>query len=196
MRPRHFLLLHATLAVAAACGETLGLGKAQVPNAVDTVSLYAVSGTAVSRPSAYRILNSTSGFAVPGVVRTDQTSDFDFVFDIDSAGRPLLLPTAAVQLGRASGTQLVVADFDSLTLAPDRNYNLDSGLVLEQGTLAVVHSRATTCPSGIGATYYAKFFVITIDTSSTDPNGRRVDLQVLVDQNCGYRGLAPGLPTR
>jgi hypothetical protein len=195
MRPQSLILLVATTAVAAACGDTLGLGRAQVPNAVATVSLYAVSGTAVSRPSAYRILNSTSGFAVPGAVRTDQTSDFDFVFDIDTLGRALLLPTAAVQLGRASGTQLVVADFDSLALAPDRNYNLDSALVLEPGTVAVVHSRSTTCPSGIGAAYYAKIFVVTIDPSS-DPNGRRVDLKILVDQNCGYRGLALGLPTR
>ena len=193
MRLPNVLVLLAMAAVTAACGDTLGLGRAQIPNVVDTISLYAVSGTPVSRPSAYRILNGTSGFAIPGPVRTDQTSDFDFVFDIDTTGRALLLPTASVQLGRASGTQLVVADFDSLTLAPDRDYNLDSALSLVQGTLAVVHSRPTTCPSGIGARYYAKILVLTIDTSAAE---RRVDLQVLVDQNCGYRGLAPGLPTR
>lgn len=196
MRTQHIftvLVLAGGAAAALACGDPIGLGRAQIPNAVDTISLYAVSGTAVSRPSAYRILNSTSGFAVPGPVRTDQTSDFDFVFDIDTAGRALLLPTAAVHLGRASGTQLLVADFDSVKIAPDRNYNLDSALVLEQGTLAVVHSRSTTCPSGIGAAYYAKFLVITIDTTAAE---RRVDLQILVDQNCGYRGLATGLPPR
>lgn len=182
-------------AFTAACGDSLGLPKAQIPNIVDTVSLYALSGTQVGLPSAYRILLSSSGVSIPAAVRTDQTSDFDFVFDIDTAGRAVLMPTATVKLGRLSGTQLLVADFDSVTLAPDRNYNLDSALVLQQGTLAVVHSRPTQCPSGFGAVYYAKLLVLAIDTTSA-PGGRRVDLQVLVDSNCGYRGLATGLPLR
>jgi hypothetical protein len=38
---------------------------------------------------------------------------------------------------------------------------------------------------------YGKFEVLAIDTTA-----RRVDLRVLVDQNCGYRGLEPGFPSR
>jgi hypothetical protein len=39
--------------------------------------------------------------------------------------------------------------------------------------------------------YYAKIEVLAIDTIA-----RRIDLQVLVDQNCGYRGLETGIPPR
>jgi hypothetical protein len=39
--------------------------------------------------------------------------------------------------------------------------------------------------------YYGKAHVLAIDTLA-----RRIDLEMLVDQNCGYRGLEPGLPPR
>jgi len=35
--------------------------------------------------------------------------------------------------------------------------------------------------------------VLDIDTTST-PNGRRIDFEILNDLNCGYRGLEPGVP--
>jgi len=41
--------------------------------------------------------------------------------------------------------------------------------------------------------YYAKLHVLAIDTTS-GPNGRRIDFEILTDINCGYRGLAPGVP--
>ncbi len=38
---------------------------------------------------------------------------------------------------------------------------------------------------------YAKLRVVAIDTTA-----RRIDFRILVDQNCGYHGLAPGIPTQ
>jgi hypothetical protein len=36
---------------------------------------------------------------------------------------------------------------------------------------------------------YGKFLVLSID-----PTARSITMQALVDLNCGYRGLEPGLP--
>jgi hypothetical protein len=178
-------------ALVAACGEPLGLPRARVENRVETLSLYALSGTPLTTPSAYRLGD------LPRAVRTDVSADFDFAFDIDTAGRALLLPTGALDLGRLSGAQITTLPFDSIRIAPDRNYQLDSALVLDVGTVAILHSRPTDCRFGFSAAfyYYAKLRVLVIDTTS-GPNGRRIDFEILADTNCGYRGLEPGLPSR
>ncbi len=146
--------------VLAACGDVNGLLPAIYPNRTDTVSVYALTGTPVSTPSAYYILGRQ-------VVRTDQSPAFDFAFDIDSLGRGVLLPTGALKLGLQSGAQLSAVQFDSLKLAPSSGYKSHN--------------------------YFAKLHVLAIDTSSA-PGGRRIDLEVLTNINCGYRGLEPGLP--
>lgn len=186
MRPFLLLSLAATAATAAACGDPFGLPRPSFQNVVDTVSLYALSGTPIATPSAYRM-------EFRQVVRTDQTTQFDFAFDIDTAGRALLLPTGAMRLGRASGTQVSSVPFDSVRLAPDRGYDLDSALVLNVGTVAILQSRPTSCAFSVAGAFffYAKLEVVAVDTAA-----RRLDLHILVDQNCGYRGLEPGLPVR
>ena len=175
--------------VLAACGDVgTGLLPASVPNRTDTVSVYAVTGTPVTTPSGYWIFARQ-------VVRTDQSSVFDFAFDIDSLGRGLLLPTGALRLGRASGAQISGADFDSVRIAPSSGYKVDSAVVLTVNSVAVLHSRAVQCSFDYqpNHNYFAKLHVLAIDTTS-GPNGRRIDLEILTNINCGYRGLEPGLP--
>jgi hypothetical protein len=195
-RPRTFpiTLVAAVLAIAlaGACGDPFGLPRPNIPNQVDTVTLYALSGTPVTTPSGYRFFNSSNpAVSLPQPVRTDQSSDFDFVFDIDTAGRALLMPTAVLALGRLSGAQTTTTPFDSIKIAPDRNYNLDSALVVNVGTVAIVHSRPATCSFGISTVYYGKLRVVDVDMTL-----RRIEFEILVDTNCGYRGLEPGLPSR
>ena len=190
---RNFPIRHVVIAaplvfgLAVACGEPMGLPTASIPSVVDTVSLYALSGTPIAKPSAYRIQFP----AAP--IRTDQTSAFDFAFDIDTLGRALLLPTGALHLGLASGGQLSAEPFDSIEIAPNGNYHLDSAAVVDSGSVVVLHSRPTDCGFALTAVffYYAKLHVLAID-----PVARRIDFEILVDQNCGYRGLEPGLPRR
>ncbi len=55
----------------------------------------------------------------------------------------------------------------------------------------LAQSRLTTCSFGANASYYAKLRVLAVDTAA-----RRVHFEILVNTNCGYRGLEPGLPTR
>jgi len=59
------------------------------------------------------------------------------------------------------------------------------------GGRAIVHSRASQCSNLITVVYYAKIEILAVDTTS-----RKITFQVLVDDNCGYRGLEPGFPAR
>lgn len=176
--------------VLAACGDVPGLPAALYPNRTDSlVSVYALTGTPVTTPSAYLIVNRS-------VVRTDIiNATFDFVFDIDSLGRALLFPTGAVKLGRQSGVQRVTVPFDSLRYAPSGAYEVDSVVALTVGSVVALHSRSVQCSFDYQPVhnYFAKLEVLAIDSTS-GPNGRRIDFKILTDINCGYRGLEPGLP--
>ena len=181
------LLLLPCLALAAACGD-LALPKAQSDNVVDTVSLYALSGTPPSTPSAYWLGNFLAGGRT---VLIQDGGNFDFAIDLDSAYRAVLKPTGALRLGRNSGVQATTLPFDSIRIAPGGGFQLDSAVTVPVGGRAIVHSRQTTCDTGIAAVYYAKLEILTVDTAS-----RRIDFQILVDNNCGYRGLELGRPRR
>jgi hypothetical protein len=184
LRGAVFVVLAAALLVTAACGSTTGLPAASSANVVDTVSLYALDGTPLPAPSGYNVPSRS-------VVRTDRLASFDIAFNITAAGQPVLLPTGALGLGRASGIQLQSVGFDAVTLAPTSAYVDTTAVPVDSGTVVVVHSRPTTCAIGIVVFYYGKIAVLAIDTVA-----RRIDLQILVDQNCGYRGLEPGVPRR
>jgi hypothetical protein len=181
---RYFILGLLACAAIAACGNPNALPPAYITNAVDTVSLYALSGTPIALPSAYSIISNH-------VVRTDQGSPFDFAFDIDTTGTSRVYPTGALKLGQASGVLLSAQDFDSIKIAPTSTYNLDSSQVVNVNTVLILHSSSVSCSYGIPAFYYAKLHVLTIDTTSSV---RRIDFEILTNLNCGYRGLQPGVP--
>ena len=188
MPPCRALTLLAAPAVAAAaslvlaCGNTTGLPAPSIDNVVDTVSLYALRGTDISLPSAYSLEGAQT-------VRTDQTTALDFAFDFDSLGEPALFPTGAIHLGALSGLQVSTTAFDAVKLAPTGNYVFDKPIALDTGTVLLVRSRPTTCLFGVTVSLYAKLRVLGVDSTA-----RRLDFEILVDQNCGYRGLEPGLP--
>jgi len=181
---RYFILAFLACAAIASCGNPLGLPPAFISNVVDTVSLYALSGTPVSLPSGYSIIGQRA-------VRTDQGLPFDFAFDFDSTGQAVLLPTGALKMGKQSGLQISGQDFDSIKIAPTSNYNLDSAQVVDSNRVLILHSSTVTCSFNIPAVYYAKLYVVRIDTTSSE---RRIDFLILSDLNCGYRGLEEGVP--
>lgn len=185
MRHRRLSLgLPLIAALLAACDNTTGLLPPNTANVVDTISLFALDGTPVAAPSGYRLSDGA-------VVRTDQAIDIDFAFNITPAGQAVLLPTGALGLGRLSGIQTQSVPFDAITTAPNGQYVDTLPVAIDSGSVVVVHSRPIgTCVVGI-VFLYGKFEVLAIDTTA-----RRVDLRVLVDQNCGYRSLEPGLPSR
>ncbi|HYK83471.1 MAG TPA: hypothetical protein VEU55_10050 [Gemmatimonadales bacterium] len=172
------------LLLAAACGSSTGLPAAGIPNAVDTVSLYALNDGVVTDPS---------GFVLQGVqrVRTDQSPAVDFAFTFDSLHRPVLLPTQLLGLGALSSLQRAQTAFDAITTAPTGGWQPDSAVVADPGAVVLAASRPFTCFTGLTVSLYAKLRVLTVDTTA-----KRIDFEILVDQNCGYRGLQPGLPTQ
>jgi len=177
-------------AALAACGDSNLLPPATVRVTDDTLTLWALSGTPVSSPSAYDILDQL-------VARTDRTTLFDFAFDIrpDSASGdsvPVFVPRGAIGLSEEAGLMRVRADFDTLLLAPAEGYETSRAVRVDSGYVIVAHSRYTTCNWGIQSGLYAKIEPITIDRAS-----RSIRMRIAIDPNCGYRGLEAGtIPER
>src|SRR5207237_7711891 len=182
---RYLTLAFVVCAILASCGNPFGLPAAFLTNLVDTVTLYALSGTPVSQPSGYLIYGGNQ-------VRTDLSSQLDFAFDIDTADQAVLLPTAALKLTAGSGFQISPLAFDSIKIAPVTGYNHSTAFVVSEGDVILAQSsrgNALSCTFNIINPLYAKLHVIAIDDSS-----RTINFEILRDSNCGYRGLEPGLP--
>src|SRR2546428_7461741 len=119
MPPRHRFaapaLAGAVLLALAACTQPLGLPPPVLSNFVDTIALFALDGTPLTTPSAYKLSGRQ-------LVRTDRSADFDFAFNIEASNRAVLLPTGTVGLPQSSGIQVATTTFDALTVAPTGGY--------------------------------------------------------------------------
>lgn len=184
MRKSASFVVLASLALAAGCSNR-GLGTPGIENTVDTVLIGALVGTPISVPSAYGI---NPGFAGP--LRTDQTSAFDFAYNILPDGRRVLLPRAALGLSSATaepGLQASDEAFDDITQAPRNGYLTLDTIEVAVGERYVVRSRVA-CTS-IGVPLYGKIEILEFDDGD-----RRVTFRALANTNCGFRSLRPGLP--
>lgn len=181
-----WLAVSATIVACAvvACDDT-GLLPAGAPNIVDTVTLYALSGTPISTPSAFDI-----AFGIP--VRTDQGDAFDFAFDLESDGSVALLPAGALGLTVQAGLQLSDKSFEEVKEAPYDDYVADSVLTVSVDDVFIGRSRNTggNCYYLGALPRYGKFRLLSFDTEN-----RTATFEVLVNINCGYRRLEPGIPT-
>lgn len=165
------------------CGQDLVLPPAGNANQVDTISLYALTATPVTLQSGFEL-------ELERAVRTDQSSSFDFAFDIPAGGVPILLPSGPLGLPEGSGFKPDTLPFDSIDLAPLDGYIRDSVVPADSDAVYLVRSRPVLCAFGTFA-YFAKLHVLAVDTVA-----RRVDFEILVNSNCGYRSLEDGVPKR
>jgi len=62
-------------------------------------------------------------------------------------------------------------------------------LVISPGMLVLARSATFQCTDGTNHSLYGKLHILAIDFVA-----RTLQFEVTVDQNCGYLGLAPGLP--
>jgi hypothetical protein len=178
---RHFLIPLALLAAAAGCSSDV-LAPATVTNAERSVTLGSLVGTPLSVPSAFSVADNEA-------VRTDQTSGFDFAFNIDAAGRPVLLPRAllGISSGGAAEPGLLATSqkFDDITTAESNGYITADTVPIAIGNVFFARSRLV-CAS-LGVPEYAKLEI-------TAFGDHTVTFRVIADNNCGYRSLVPGLP--
>lgn len=179
MIPR--LMLAAALLATSACSDSQ-LGDAASSNVVDTITLGALNGAALTVPAAFLI---TAGITV----RTDQSSSFDFAYDILPGKGPSLLPLSALGLSGGGSTnpalQKVTTAFDDLKEGPTNGWNQTDTVPIAVGDVIAGRSRATCY---LGVPQYAKLQVLSFDQVA-----KTVDLKVLANVNCGYRNLEPGI---
>ena len=184
--PHRIRLLACALAVAAAgaCSDANSLPDPQFENFVDTVTIGALEGTPISTPS---------GFAIQGrAVRTDTTTSFEFAYNVrrrdDGTFERVFIPRAALGIEGTSanpGLQRRSETFDNITRAPSNGYVSDSIVPVALGDRFIVRSRVI-CAT-LGVPLYGKLEILSFQDST-------VTFRTLVDQNCGYKDLLPGLP--
>jgi hypothetical protein len=170
-------------AAAVGCGDDDNLPDPTEANFVDTVTIGSLVGTPITTPS---------GFAVErGPIRTDQTGEFDFAYNIEPDGRNVFLPRAALGFPSSAtadpGLQQRSESFDEIEVAQSNGYVTEDPVPIALGDRLIVRSRVGCGPLAVPR--YAKLEVIRFE-------GNMVDLKVLANNNCGYKGLEPGLPDR
>lgn len=182
------LAVSGALLVVAACDNPLALPAPTDGSVIDTFTLGALRGTLITTPSGYNLLFRE-------LARTDRgTESFDFAFDIDPDNTPLIFTTGALGLGASSAIQMSNQAFADIRVAPFDDYERDSALAVGKDSIFIIRSTPTTfgCVIFIGALpRYGKFRVLAVDL-----NARLITLEGLVNVNCGYRSLEPGLPTQ
>lgn len=182
---RSNLLLFALLLTATGCSDSNGLPDATLPNVERNETLYALVGTPVSTPSGYALEGNQR-------IRTDLSVDFDFAYNVESDGRPVFIPREALGIDTSAslnpGFQRRSETFEAITVAPSNGYITDQVVPIAVGDRFVVRGRITCA---IGVPKYAKLEVTVLDQVA-----RTVSFRVLTDDNCGFKGLEPGLPDR
>lgn len=185
--PLSSLLAAGLVALAAACGDPLSLSPPVFTNRVDTVTVYAVTGTPINAPSGYLV-------SLRSAVRLDFYPTFDFVYHIDAAGNRSFLPFDLVVGGTRTfgnpGLQPTTTPFANIVIAEQIGYTTrDTVPALLNQVYYIRSETASSC--GLGTPFYGKLEVLSFDSAA-----RSVTFQVLANINCGYRGLEIGLPKK
>jgi hypothetical protein len=184
-----FLATMCLVVVLNACGDPTSL-RANLSTSVDTLSLFALSGTPPSYPSGISILARRP-------VRVDGFGAFDVALDIDGAGNAVVYPIKLV-VGtggtRPVGLQRVAGAFETVLEAPNTGYDTDEPVVLAPGETVVIQSahngEQDVCQFALSPFLYAKVGVDSVSLVT-----RTLYIKLGVDPNCGFRSFAPGVPT-
>jgi hypothetical protein len=176
----------AAIVLLAACGADNGIPDASISNLVDTVTLHSLSKGPLQSPTAYS-LNSRSG------VRTwDVGTNFEFAYSTDASDRSFFLPLDVLGLASSNsvkpGLKPSTIDFDQVKIAPRNGYTTSDSIPIVVGQTWFIRSAINSC-SALSVPLYGKLKVLAIDTALNTAT-----LQVLANQNCGYRALTLGIP--
>ena len=168
-----------------ACGSSL-TSPATATDAVQPFTVHALTGSAIGFANALY-------FPLMNVATVDGSFSFDVAFDINAQGDVVLLPVGVVGQNPAGNRRVGIitpaGTFESVTEAPLSGYTIDSVTVVKPGQTAVVQAQEAACALSATPYYYAKLVVDSLDRPTRTLFGR-----VLIDLNCGFRSLVPGLP--
>jgi hypothetical protein len=190
MKARLAFLATSCLAVVLnACGDPTSL-SANLSTSVDTLSVFALSGTPPSYPSGISILARQP-------VQVNGFGAFEVAFDINAAGNAIVYPIKLVVGSggaRPVGLQKATGGFETVLEAPNTGYDTDDPLVLLAGETVVIQSahagQDDVCRFAVSPFLYAKIGVDSVNLAT-----RTVYIKLGVDPNCGFRSFAPGIPT-
>lgn len=176
----------AAIALLAACGPNNGIPPASITNVIDTVTLSSLATGPLQAPTAYS-LNARNA------VRTWEVgTNLEFAYSTDTAGRDMFLPLDVLDLAGSNslmpGLKPSPIDFDQITQAGRNGYTTSDTIVFAVGETYFIRSGINTC-SALGVPLYGKLKVLFID-----PTADTVRIEVLANQNCGYRALTLGIP--
>jgi hypothetical protein len=172
-----------------ACGDPTNL-RATIPTFVDTLSVFALTGTPPSYPSGVSIVARQ-------VIRVDGFANFDVAFDIDAAGSAVIYPVKLIVAAGGSrpvGLLKVPSPFEAVVEAPSTGFDTDAPIVFAAGETIVIQSAHNAsqdvCQFALSPYIYAKIAVDSINAAS-----RTLYLRMVLDPNCGFRSFATGIPT-
>ena len=116
-------LLIAVAIVASSTGcKSLTSIDASFPNVTDTAAVYAINGSPAGSPTAISLFSGL-------VMRADQGFQFDLAFDINSAGKAVLIPSRALASQFSTpysvGLQVLSGAFATIDRAPKDGYVAD-----------------------------------------------------------------------
>ena len=184
--PRFVRILLASVAVSLtiACGEPRRL-PAQAAVFGDTLTVYALSGTDISYPTALNVGQLL-------VVRASGVFDYEVAFDIDAGGNAVIYPVAllAAQEAGVRRVGLLVVDtvFEQLTSAPRAGYVYDEPAVVEPGGVVAIEAQVP-CPYPYPQLIFSKLVVDSVKVAE-----RAIFIRAVTDPSCGFRSFLPGLP--
>ena len=190
MQSRFSALLVAVAAVAwlGACDDRSPF-DARFESRLTIHNLYAMNGTPASLPSAVNI-------RAQRVTRIDPSWAFDVAFDMDSFGFVTVHSVKSVaselpsRLNRVGFAIDSVRNFDQIIEAPTSGYKYDTSMVLGAGNVLLIDVFDSSCANEFtGFNIRAKLQIDSVDVAN-----RRIGFHMLVNQNCGFRSLLPGLP--
>jgi hypothetical protein len=173
-----------------ACGNPASL-KATSLTIVDTLSVFALSGTPPSYPSGISVL---AGQAFP----VDASALFDVALDIDASGNAVVYPPRLVVNpltgSRPVGLLKIAGTFESVLEAPSTGFVTDTPVALLPGETVVMQSAhngaGDICQYALKPYVYAKITVDSVNVAT-----RTLYLRMGVDPNCGFRSFVSGVPT-
>lgn len=169
------------IALLAACGSSTEPVLLPLPDETDEAVLFNLWSDAVTDPAAFDVISRVA-------VRTDQSSGWDFLFEVAEDGSATLWPRGAVvEDGTDAGLRPLDVPFDALDEAPEFGYVTRDSLPVAVGDVFAVRSRRDPVYGSIRCRRFGKIEVLSIDSAEGT-----LTFEYLINPNCERRFLVPG----